>query len=72
MAREAAAGRFDLGDVVLASGAVMPGAFLTWRRYGTLAPDGILDPERWFVVVPDMFGTGSSSSPCNTPTIPRW
>ena len=95
MAREAAAGRFDLGDVVLASGAVMPGAFLTWRRYGTLAPDrsnavvfptsysaqaadqewliapdGILDPERWFVVVPDMFGNGSSSSPSNTPDYP--
>ena len=35
-----------------------------------IAPDGILDPARWFVVVPDMFGNGLSSSPSNTPAYP--
>ena len=95
MAGHAAAGRFDLGDVTLGSGEVLPGAFLTWRSHGTLAPDrsnavvfptsyspqaadqdwrvapdGILDPTRWFVVVPDMFGNGASSSPSNTPGYP--
>jgi homoserine O-acetyltransferase len=28
-----------------------------------IGPDGVLDPTRWFVVVPDMFGNGLSSSP---------
>ncbi|MGB2924350.1 MAG: alpha/beta fold hydrolase [Limnothrix sp.] len=27
--------------------------------------DGILDPTRWFVVIPNMFGNGLSSSPSN-------
>ena len=27
-----------------------------------IGPDGVLDPTRWFVVVPDMFGNGLSSS----------
>jgi len=31
-----------------------------------IEPDGILDPNRWFVVIPDMFGNGLSSSPSNT------
>ncbi|MBE7220094.1 MAG: alpha/beta fold hydrolase, partial [Caulobacteraceae bacterium] len=95
MTAAAAAGRFDLGDLALASGEALPGAFLTWKSYGTLAadrsnavvfptsysaqaadqewlvaPGGILDPSRWFVVVPDMFGNGSSSSPSNTPDYP--
>ena len=95
MAWDRDAGRFDLGDVTLESGDVLAGAFLTWKSYGTLAPDrsnavvfptsysaqasdqdwliapdGILDPTRWFVVVPDMFGNGSSSSPSNTPNYP--
>lgn len=26
-------------------------------------PDGILDPRRWFVVIPNMFGNGLSTSP---------
>ena len=30
-----------------------------------IRPDGILDPTRWFVVTPDMFGNGLSSSPSN-------
>ncbi|MBW4042943.1 MAG: alpha/beta fold hydrolase [Acidobacteria bacterium] len=28
-----------------------------------IGPDGVLDPTRWFVVVPDMFGNALSSSP---------
>ena len=88
-------GRHDLGDVPLRSGGTLPGAFLSWRTYGTLAPARdnvvlfptsygaqhtdqewlvaphmILDPTRWFVVVPDMFGNGLSSSPSNTPGYP--
>ena len=31
-----------------------------------IGPDGVLDPRRWFVVIPDMFGNGLSSSPSNT------
>lgn len=30
-----------------------------------IGPDGVLDPQRWFVVIPDMFGNGLSSSPSN-------
>src|ERR1700710_2989694 len=26
-----------------------------------IGPDGILDPTRWFIVIPDMFGNGLSS-----------
>lgn len=32
-----------------------------------IEPGGILDPERWFIVIPDMFGNGLSSSPSTTP-----
>jgi homoserine O-acetyltransferase len=35
-----------------------------------IGPDGILDPTRWFIVIPDMFGNGLSSSPSNDPTYP--
>ena len=35
-----------------------------------IAPDKILDPTRWFIVTPDMFGNGLSSSPSNTPDYP--
>ena len=28
-----------------------------------IGPDGVLDPTRWFIVIPDMFGNGLSSSP---------
>jgi homoserine O-acetyltransferase len=31
-----------------------------------IEPGGILDPTRWFIVIPDMFGNGLSSSPSNT------
>jgi homoserine O-acetyltransferase len=39
---------------------------LTWL----IGPDGILDPERWFIVQPDMFGNGLSSSPSNRTDYP--
>ena len=35
-----------------------------------IGPEGILDPTRWFIVIPDMFGNGSSSSPSNTQGYP--
>ncbi|MBF2028432.1 MAG: alpha/beta fold hydrolase [Oscillatoriales cyanobacterium C42_A2020_001] len=30
-----------------------------------IRPDSILDPSRWFIVIPNMFGNGLSSSPSN-------
>lgn len=30
-----------------------------------IRPDGILDPTRWFIIIPSMFGNGLSSSPSN-------
>ena len=35
-----------------------------------IGPDKILDPTRWFIVIPDMFGNGLSSSPSNTDNYP--
>src|ERR1700759_3309254 len=35
-----------------------------------IGPEGILDPTRWLIVIPDMFGNGLSSSPSNTPDYP--
>ena len=35
-----------------------------------IGPDAVLDPERWFIVIPDMFGNGLSSSPSTTPNWP--
>jgi homoserine O-acetyltransferase len=35
-----------------------------------IGPDGILDPTRWFIVIPDMFGNGLSSSPSNDASYP--
>ena len=95
MSWETKTGRFDLGDLRLQSGGTLPGAALSWKTYGTLAPDrdnivvyptsytaqhadqewligpdGILDPTRWFIVTPDMFANGLSSSPSNTPDYP--
>jgi homoserine O-acetyltransferase len=35
-----------------------------------IGPHAVLDPERWFIVIPDMFGNGLSSSPSNTPDWP--
>ncbi len=36
-----------------------------------IGPDGILDPTRWFIVIPDMFGNGLSSSPSDTVDYPH-
>ncbi len=30
-----------------------------------IRPDGILDPSQWFIIIPNMFGNGLSSSPSN-------
>src|SRR4051794_23388590 len=35
-----------------------------------IGPESILDPTRWFIVIPDMFGNGLSSSPSNTQAYP--
>lgn len=35
-----------------------------------IGPDGILDTSKWFVIIPNMFGNGLSSSPSNTPDYP--
>jgi homoserine O-acetyltransferase/O-succinyltransferase len=35
-----------------------------------IGPDKILDPTRWFIVIPDMFGNGLSSSPSDTQDYP--
>ena len=32
-----------------------------------IGPDGVLDPTQWFIVIPDMFGNGLSSSPSDDP-----
>lgn len=32
-----------------------------------IAPDRILDPERYFIIIPNLFGNGLSSSPSNAP-----
>ena len=31
-----------------------------------ISPDGILDPTRWFMIIPNMFGNGLSTSPSNS------
>ena len=87
-----ATGRFELGDFVLQSGAVLKSAYISYETHGELNADrsnaivyptwytGLhednrgaiksgkaLDPERYFIIVPDMFGNGLSSSPSNTP-----
>jgi homoserine O-acetyltransferase len=36
-----------------------------------LGPEGVLDPTRWFIVQPDMFGNGLSSSPSNDADYPE-
>lgn len=35
-----------------------------------IGPDGVLDPARWFIVVPDMFSNGQSSGAADTPGYP--
>ncbi len=84
---------FELGNVVLQSGATLRNAKLAYKTYGTLnaAKDNVivnptsygsqhylnegrigeewaLDPSKYFIIVPNKFGNGLSSSPSNTPT----
>jgi homoserine O-acetyltransferase len=35
-----------------------------------IGPDGILDPTRWFIIIPNMFSNGLSSGAGNTPDYP--
>ncbi len=35
-----------------------------------IGPDKILDPERWFIIIPDMFSNGLSSSAADDPEFP--
>ncbi|UBV45376.1 alpha/beta fold hydrolase (plasmid) [Deinococcus taeanensis] len=35
-----------------------------------IGPDGVLDPDRWFIVIPDMFSDGLSSGAADTPGYP--
>ena len=35
-----------------------------------IGPDGVLDPARWFIVIPDMFSNGLSSSAADTAGFP--
>ena len=35
-----------------------------------IGPDGILDPARWFIVIPNMFSNGMASSAADTPEWP--
>ena len=83
---------YDLGDVVLQSGATLRAAKLAYKTYGTLNArrdnaivyptwysgqhyenewligEGLaLDPNRYFIIVPNMLGNGLSSSPSNMP-----
>ncbi len=39
---------------------------LTWL----IGPDGVLDPRRWFIVIPDMFSNGLSSSAADVTGFP--
>jgi homoserine O-acetyltransferase/O-succinyltransferase len=41
-------------------------ADLTWL----IGPDAVLDPDRWFIVIPDMFSNGLSSGAADTPGYP--
>ncbi|WP_019588517.1 alpha/beta fold hydrolase [Deinococcus apachensis] len=36
-----------------------------------IGPDGVLDPEQWFIVIPDMFSNGLSSGAADTPDYPE-
>src|SRR5215472_11263994 len=35
-----------------------------------IGPDGVLDPTRWFIVIPDMFSNGLSSGAADTQNYP--
>jgi homoserine O-acetyltransferase len=81
---------FELGDIRLQSGEILPRAALAYITLGTLneagdnaivmptyytgrhfnytsiiGPGWALDPERYYIVIPNMFGNGLSTSPSN-------
>ena len=81
---------FNLGNLQLQSGMILPNAQLTYQTYGELAadrsnvilyptsygahhtdtewligPGRILNSDNWFIIIPNMFGNGLSSSPSN-------
>lgn len=83
---------FEMGDVVLQSGATIRDAKMAYKTFGTLnaakdnvivyptwysgqhydnewlvGPGMALDPDKYFIIIPNMFGNGLSSSPSNTP-----
>ncbi|MCG3418223.1 alpha/beta fold hydrolase [Oceanobacillus jordanicus] len=83
---------YNLGDVTLQSGVILPNAFLAYKTYGTLnekkdnvilyptafgdqhvnnewliGEEMALDPQKYFIIVPNLLGNGLSSSPSNTP-----
>jgi len=83
---------YELGDVLLQSGDILPNAFLAYKTYGKLnaakdnvivyptwfagqhsdnewliGSDKALDPDKYFIIIPNMLGNGLSSSPSNTP-----
>ena len=83
---------YNLGDVALQSGEVLPNAFLAYKTYGLLneKKDNViiyptafgdqhnqnewligegmaLDPQKYFIIIPNLLGTGLSSSPATTP-----
>lgn len=84
---------FNLGDVTLQSGVILPNAFIAYKTYGKLneRKDNVivyptafgdqhvqnewligdsmaLDPQKYFIIVPNLLGNGLSSSPSNTPS----
>ena len=72
-------GSFSLGDLDVELGGTIQDAQLTWQAHGTLNdardnvivyPCRVLDPTEWFIIVPDMFSNGFSSSPSNTDDYP--
>lgn len=78
---------FALGDFTLASGAVLPQAFIAYKTFGSpsspaviyptwysgliadnewlVGPGKTLDPARYYIIIPALFGNGQSSSPTN-------
>lgn len=87
---------FELGDLRLQSGEILPDAKLAYKTYGKLNSNGdnvivfptaycgdhydnewligeemALNPDEYFIVVPNMFGNGLSSSPSNRPDLAR-
>ncbi|MDW3221473.1 MAG: alpha/beta fold hydrolase [Paracoccaceae bacterium] len=85
-----ASATYEFKNLKLQKGITLPTAQVTYKTYGTLAPDKsnvilyptsygaqhtdtewligpgrVLDPDAWFIVIPNMFGNGLSTSPSN-------